>query len=465
MIFSSEADQLIVTLVVIVAVWLGLAFACGYWARSIMRGKGRSGGAGFWLGFLFGLTGLLIVALLSPTPQAEATKMRQQMQLMGMPVPSVTGASADAPMQPAQTLKRPVTPVGVIAVAAGICSMGLSFGESTYDSKGVTILVLGLALGLAVAALVVRTLTLTALAVGVGLGVAGLTRSEYRGISPFDVILNVLIIVGAILAIRGSRETPPVKAAPWWQKAAYAGAAVGAISVVATRDPADYIFIIVGFGIIGWAIDYAGRPRLALALGWAVTVGMLAFIGDDASTFTILAAVAMAVLAAWGFSSTTASITVPMPLSTKGAPPPPLQPPAVYTPPPQPFAGAAHVAQNAGTTVPRRAIAAEPIARLRLGSGELLDVPAAFILGRAPHAPVGVTAATFAVMDRSMEISATHCIVKLAEGAWWVEDLGSTNGTIVVSADGTTRLGVGQRIALTADSHVQLGENWCRLEL
>lgn len=58
----------------------GLSTACGFGARAIMMGKGRSGQAGFWLGFLLGLLGVLIAALLSPVQQYQPWAMQGQMQ-------------------------------------------------------------------------------------------------------------------------------------------------------------------------------------------------------------------------------------------------------------------------------------------------------------------------------------------------------------------------------------------------
>jgi len=70
-------------LVVYLLVMIGLTIACGYWAKSIMVGKGRSGSSGFCLGFFLGLLGVLIAALLSPTPEHELRKQQQMMAMMG----------------------------------------------------------------------------------------------------------------------------------------------------------------------------------------------------------------------------------------------------------------------------------------------------------------------------------------------------------------------------------------------
>ncbi len=80
---ASEADNLIAGLVVYLLVLLGIAVGCGYGGRAIMVGKGRSGASGFCLGFFLGLLGLLIAALLSPTPEHEMRKQQQLMSMMG----------------------------------------------------------------------------------------------------------------------------------------------------------------------------------------------------------------------------------------------------------------------------------------------------------------------------------------------------------------------------------------------
>jgi len=81
MVAASESG-LIGALVVYLLFLVGVAVACGYGARSIMIGKGRSGANGFCLGFFLGLLGLLIAALLSPTPEHELRKQQQLMSMM-----------------------------------------------------------------------------------------------------------------------------------------------------------------------------------------------------------------------------------------------------------------------------------------------------------------------------------------------------------------------------------------------
>lgn len=80
---SSDGAAIVGVLVLYLAFLIGLTVACGFWAKSIMIGKGRSGSSGFWLGFFLGLLGVLIAALLSPTPEHEFRKQQQMMSMMG----------------------------------------------------------------------------------------------------------------------------------------------------------------------------------------------------------------------------------------------------------------------------------------------------------------------------------------------------------------------------------------------
>ncbi len=52
-------------------VYLLAAIGAGLWCWKTMEVKGRSGPAGFWLGFLFTLIGMLVVALLSDERRAR----------------------------------------------------------------------------------------------------------------------------------------------------------------------------------------------------------------------------------------------------------------------------------------------------------------------------------------------------------------------------------------------------------
>lgn len=74
---TNDGGVLLLSLLFPLAVLVG----CGFGARAILLGKGRSGGAGFCLGFFLGLIGVIIAAVLQPSPSFEAERMRQQMML------------------------------------------------------------------------------------------------------------------------------------------------------------------------------------------------------------------------------------------------------------------------------------------------------------------------------------------------------------------------------------------------
>jgi len=96
-ILASTDSDLAALLGVYVIFLIGVAIACGYGARAIMVGKGRSGFSGFVLGFFLGLIGVLIAALLSPTPEHEFQKQQQMVAMMRA---SGTGYGGNAGYQP-----------------------------------------------------------------------------------------------------------------------------------------------------------------------------------------------------------------------------------------------------------------------------------------------------------------------------------------------------------------------------
>src|SRR5664279_5560215 len=61
---------------VVVLSWLVVSAICGVAGFLIGDMKGRSV-AGFWLGFLFVVFGLIVIAVLPPTPLAEAQRRAQ----------------------------------------------------------------------------------------------------------------------------------------------------------------------------------------------------------------------------------------------------------------------------------------------------------------------------------------------------------------------------------------------------
>jgi hypothetical protein len=67
---------------ILIFVILVVALVFGAIGGAIGSGKGR-GTAGFWLGFFLGAIGLIIVAVMQPTPQAEAERLVQVQAALG----------------------------------------------------------------------------------------------------------------------------------------------------------------------------------------------------------------------------------------------------------------------------------------------------------------------------------------------------------------------------------------------
>ena len=367
-------------LLVLLLLWIGLAIGCGYWARSILAGKGRSGTAGFWLGFCLGITGVLIAALLSATPEHEARKMQMQMQMMGMPgvvaPPPASGSAAPLPgfgavppagWPTAARSPRSLLPSVIIALVVSVLYL-LGWLKGTYafeyafgSSTGVSFLVYAAGVAVAVVALVKKSPTISGLAVGVALGLCGLgfvavanLLADWGGDDilfaalPFDIAA----IVGAGLLWSRAASNPAPAAVGWWQQAAFGLAGAGVLlTLVASRT--DLLPLVVsnlsiwgGFVIAGLLVAKAARTTLAAAIGWSATI-VVWVIGTEfqglswqasklENGLVMLAAAGLLGLAGWGLSATSGAAAggdeataVPLPstTSTIAAPPPPPPPP------------------------------------------------------------------------------------------------------------------------------------------
>lgn len=515
------------SLAVLFVLWLAIALGCAVGAKSIMVGKGRSGSAGFWLGLCLGLTGLLIAALLSSTPEHEARKMQMQMQMMGIapPPPGAMVPSAMAPgaMPPMPFASAPnhtstsTEPSVIIAlVVSGLYAIAWVVGGYEFEfafggTKVVALFVFATGLTLSVVALTKKKSLFVGLASGAALGighlgffaVATVVGGFYRdtNVQLAFIPVDIAAVVGAALILsRSADQPPPATAVAWWKQASI-GLAAGGVVLTLIASQQDLLARVVanaavwgGFVVAGLALVKGGRVPLALAVAWsATTVVYLVgteFRGLGSSTtlqgVVMLIALGIAGLAAWALqqldpadAKSLASVAAPP------APPPPVVTPAFAPapPPPPPHGPSEFIAEVPGApsqlavaptaspapapshdaTMPRSRPV--PVAQLRFASGELVGLTSTLILGRAPVAPMHLqAAATFVVSDPSFTISSTHCLISLDNGAVWVEDLGSTNGTEVVSPSGTTELGAGQRMLLTPVDRVQLGDNWCRIE-
>jgi len=63
-----------------VVVWLVVAVIFGLIGTAIGKGKGRAG-AGWWLGFLLGIIGVIIIACLSPTEEHKVQQAQRQYEI------------------------------------------------------------------------------------------------------------------------------------------------------------------------------------------------------------------------------------------------------------------------------------------------------------------------------------------------------------------------------------------------
>ncbi len=503
-------------------VWLGVAIGCGFGGRSIMLGKGRSGVAGFWLGFLMGLLGLLIAALQSPTPEHEARRLQQQMQLMGIaapppgagyaPQPGFVGAAPGVfPSAPATKKPRGLLAPVIIALVVGLLCTVLEFVDGRYAEVSVFVAVVGAAL--AIVALVRTTLLLSASASGVALGAAMIiwVSNSYYSVSVEHSPVLIVALVGAALLV--ARAGAPVAGLvdSWWRPAIGGAAGLGALlSVVASEELSTGLALAVGFGLAGIGLVSADRAAVGMVVGWAGALSVwLVDVGSSRqidARLVVLPAAVMLGLAVWLLQRG----DWPMVLSAQNSPavasgiqsspsaaPPPPPPSPVLPPPPAPSHFAAPPATfvappPASSAVSTAAVWAEPgssptvaaaeivdgvsdgltVARadlrprrhlVRFGSGETVALAGPVVLGRAPIAPANlIGAVTHRVVDQSMTISSTHCVLTVVDGVIWVEDLGSTNGTEVQLPTGALQSLRSQRAELERGSRLQLGDNWCQ---
>ena len=63
-----------------VGIWIVLAIVFGLIGTAIGKGKGRAD-AGWWLGFLLGIVGVIIIACLSPTEEHKVQQAQRQYEI------------------------------------------------------------------------------------------------------------------------------------------------------------------------------------------------------------------------------------------------------------------------------------------------------------------------------------------------------------------------------------------------
>ena len=168
-------------------------------------------------------------------------------------------------------------------------------------------------------------------------------------------------------------------------------------------------------------------------------------------------------------------------------PPPGLLPPLPAAPPPaapRPSAAPQPVPLQTGTApLPSRSFATPapgavfggvlaetendaPKPVLVLEDGRRIPITAPLLLGRDP-APRAEhpDALVVPVADARSSVSKTHALLLVRGGRLLVQDLGSTNGTWLVRADGrVAEAPSGQPTEVPADARIELGECPLRLE-
>lgn len=237
MLASSDTSSVALLILVPVAIYLLAAIGFGFGGRSIMRTKGRSGSAGFCLGFFLGLLGLLIAALLSPTPHHEAERVRLHMAVMGMAVPNTPATAVDGQRQ-------------------GMSGLGV--GASPKVASPTTARI---ALGLAVVALVAETQNYT-----------------YAGVA---VVLTLAAFGLALSALMMSSANPRIDRPRWLAPATITGAVIVSLITLDNRlyDNALWVANIVTFGLgaalAAITVVRARRGTASVAVGWSAIAFLL----------------------------------------------------------------------------------------------------------------------------------------------------------------------------------------------
>lgn len=97
--------------------------------------------------------------------------------------------------------------------------------------------------------------------------------------------------------------------------------------------------------------------------------------------------------------------------------------------------------------------------------GSRLPLASTVVIGRDPStAAVPAGATTHRIHDPSMSVSKTHLLIGVSGGDVWVEDLGSVNGTSIVTEGGfTAEVSPGQRLPVSPGSTINFGDRSCRV--
>lgn len=107
-----------------------------------------------------------------------------------------------------------------------------------------------------------------------------------------------------------------------------------------------------------------------------------------------------------------------------------------------------------------------PSMTIRLDTGAAFTVVGPTVIGRNPASPAGsAPCATQSIEDPEMSVSKTHLWLSIIDGQLMIEDLGSSNGTVIASANGAHQVvQPGQRVAVPSDASVLIGNRSFRVE-
>ena len=128
-----------------------------------------------------------------------------------------------------------------------------------------------------------------------------------------------------------------------------------------------------------------------------------------------------------------------VPSSDHAAPVPVSRP--EFGPAPTPLTSAVPAAPVAPVTAPAPVVGAPSNPRLVLPDGAVVSLAHGLLVGRDPQVQDGYGVSERAILhDVERSVSKTHAILGLSDSRVWVIDLNSTNGTVLISADGSETL-------------------------
>lgn len=494
--YYDNGNALVAGLALYFVLWLLFATAFGFSGRAIMRSKGRSTASGFCLGFFLGVVGLLIASLLSTTPEYEAEKMRRQMALMGL-----------SPVQ-AQAYGPPGTPIASGVYAPQTAARRVGYGPWFWVAGVCTALavVCRVALASSFGVLVSGLLgVLAAIAVVLVLSVESTASRTARPDwwRPSVLVTGVLVVAASLTSVLGQHllsydriyVIPPLLFA------------VGAgLSVAALLSPSSKL----GKVAIGWMI-------FVVVLAFDEKLTLVGYDNKSESTVVLLGSIVLGVLGIWLVQqrpSEDAATPTPMfsaPVAVVASAPTALHATTTASPAqwaPDPYKRHEHRFWN-GTgwtdqvadggvfgidpatqtpSVPSliSPVSSEPaMTGLRDGhtvgrgqpskalpvllvfdAGQRTTLTTPLVVGREPISLAHVPGASLvSYPDATMTVSKTHFAIGPDVAGVWIEDISSSNGTIVVNPGGVeTPLEPGRRLTTQVGSVIRFGDRWLRVE-